>query len=125
MLNYYNISRIPFDHYTTPKNKHQLAVYGNELGTALAELAQVNKDIAYADLTPLFADFDYYGNPTSYGFDQCAAYSSCLTGAYGETPTTTLCSNAQSAVFWDEYHPTAAVHRLIAKVALSALVRKF
>lgn len=49
---------------------------------------------------PLFNDFSYYGDPTSYGFDPLGAYGGCLTGSYGETPERTLCADAEKFVFW-------------------------
>lgn len=73
----------------------------------------------------MFADFDYYGDPGRYGFDEFAAYGSCLTGAYDETPTRTLCRDPGRKVFWDEYHPTEHVHRLIAGEALKAINATF
>jgi phospholipase/lecithinase/hemolysin len=124
MLNYYNASRIPYDHFTTPLNKAQLANYSRDLGNALASITSLDPGIAYTDLQPLFADFDYYGNPAGYGFNQYAAYYSCLTGAYQEAPRT-LCNDSDAAVFWDEYHPTAHTHRLIAKEALKAIGETF
>ncbi|KAI9708045.1 MAG: hypothetical protein M1820_004249 [Bogoriella megaspora] len=124
MLNYYNASRIPYDHYTTPLNKAQLANYSRDLGNALSSITSLDPGIAYVDLVPLFADFDCYGNPTSYGFNEYAAYYSCLTGAYMESPRS-LCNDSGKAVFWDEYHPTAHTHRLIAAEALKAIAETF
>ncbi|KAI9664489.1 MAG: hypothetical protein M1821_005935 [Bathelium mastoideum] len=124
-LNYYNASRIPYDHYTSPLNRAQLSHYSASLGALLSTISSLESHIAYVDLTPLFADFDYYGDPTNYGFNEYAAYYSCLTGAYGETPQRTLCKEEDKAVFWDEYHPTAHVHRLIAEEALAAINKVF
>ena len=106
-------------------NRAQLSNYSASLGALLSTVSSLESRVAYLDLTPLFADFDYYGDPTGYGFDEYAAYYSCLTGAYGETNVTTLCQEQEKAVFWDEYHPTAHVHRLIAGEALKVVKEMF
>ncbi|KAL9097308.1 MAG: hypothetical protein Q9165_000735 [Trypethelium subeluteriae] len=124
-LNYYNASRIPYDHYTTPLNQQQLSNFSASLGTALSTISALETRLAYVDLTPLFAEFDYYGEPAKYGLDKYAAYESCLTGVYGETPTRTLCNDPEKQVFWDEYHPTTKVHALIAGEALKAINATF
>ncbi|KAF2235232.1 carbohydrate esterase family 16 protein [Viridothelium virens] len=124
-LNYYNASRIPYDHYTTTLNQQQLSNFSASLGTALSTISALESRVAYVDLTPLFAEFDYYGEPAKYGLDEYAAYESCLTGAYGETPTRTLCDDPEKQVFWDEYHPSARVHEVVAGEALKTINAKF
>ena len=47
----------------------------------------------------LFADFEYYGAPA---FALLGAYGRCLKGAYGETPSVTLCGQPSEMVYWDE-----------------------
>ncbi len=130
-LNYYDSSLIPYDSFIDVASKKQLAEFSTAYDQQLSALAQGYRQelaglpgggtITYVNLAPLFQHFYYYGEPTSYGFDQFGAYGSCLVGAYDETPNTTLCSDADVKVFWDEYHPSKRTHGIIAETVLSAL----
>lgn len=130
-LNYYDASLIPYDSFADVAGKEQLAEFSTAYGEQLSLISQdCNQDLAgpcggatitYVNLVPVFRHFYYYGEPSSYGFDQFGAYGSCLVGAYSETPNTTLCPDADVMVFWDEYHPSKRTHKIIADSVLNAL----
>lgn len=121
LFNYYDISLIPFDSYTTPENKVQNHVFSNELGHALGALQKTTPGAVFRNLqSQLFPHLYFYGEPTDYGFDKYGAYGSCLTGVYMEAPYSE-CDDEDKHVFWDEYHPTRRAHFFIAQGVLKEL----
>jgi phospholipase/lecithinase/hemolysin len=54
-------------------------------------------------------------NPAAYGFDNVT--DACKSGPSGLPGT--VCASPDSHLFWDDFHPSAAGHRLIAAAALS------
>ena len=103
LLTYPDLSHIPYDAYVDAQTKQGLKKFSYEL-SALSQHAQLqHKSLKHVDLIPLFASFEYYGTPMAYGFAPLGAYGSCLTGAYGETETVTVCDEPDEMVFWDEY----------------------
>ena len=115
-LGYPDLSRLPADFYMDPAGQRVLRVFTKELdalwrsevravsGSHLADVqAADGARLMYVDARPLFALFEYYGTPATYGFAPLGAYGSCLTGAYGETAEVTLCADAEEHVWWDEY----------------------
>jgi phospholipase/lecithinase/hemolysin len=131
LLNYYDATQIPYDHYTDVGMKSTLQTFSEEFPKNISLLANsVNHQLAqkssggtitYVNLKPLFRHFYYYGEPTSYGFDAFGAYGSCAVGVYGETSNLTQCSHPDRRVFWDEYHPSGRTHRIMADHILSKL----
>ncbi|KAK1997759.1 GDSL-like Lipase/Acylhydrolase [Colletotrichum falcatum] len=113
-----DLSKLPYGFYVDTLAKEQMRGFTTLLGDLLgrARFAAVN-----IDLRPLFEDFEYYAAPQTYGFHPLGKYGSCLQGAYGETPNVTLCEDAASMVYWDEYHPTTQAHSWIAKQVLGEL----
>ena len=138
LLNYPDLSIIPYDSYVPLSTQLQLHDFSSQLDTALASLtssltasgssptaptSSPSVAATYVNLIPLFETFGYYeGGWKAAGFDQFGLYGSCLVGAYVEVPQRTLCSNPDQHVFWDEYHPTRVAHGLIADLVLSSLV---
>ena len=110
-LGYPALERIPYDTYAAPADKRALRAFSREISALWRDAAAASPGaqagsggrVAYAELRPLFADFEYYGAPADYGFAPLGAYGSCLTGAYGETPSVTLCADQDEMVYWDEY----------------------
>ncbi|EFQ27300.1 GDSL-like Lipase/Acylhydrolase [Colletotrichum graminicola] len=113
-----DLSKLPYGFYVDMIAKEQLQSFTNLLGDLLrrSRFAAVN-----IDLRPLFEEFEYYAAPRMYGFPPLGKYGSCLQGAYGETPNVTLCEDAATMVYWDEYHPTTQTHSWIAKQVLGVL----
>lgn len=83
--------------------------YGSSIATAYsiafdtALLATLPNGATYVDTYNLLANVE--ANPTAYGFTN--ATSACLTGS-------SLCSNPNSYVFYDNFHPTTAADSLVA-----------
>ena len=108
-LSYPNVARIPYGFYIDRDAKRALstwsyelaALYRNEFVDSSGE--EKPHHVVFVDLLPLFADFDYYASPATYGLAPLGDYGSCLTGAYGETQNTTLCPDPDQMVYWDEY----------------------
>lgn len=140
LLNYPDLSQIPYDSFVDATTQAQLHDFSIELGEALravqkgvgatgalatqpSAVSGVNAvDLRVVDLVPVFEGFGYYeGGWKREGFDEFGMYGSCLTGAYVEVPKRTLCPRPDKRVFWDEYHPTAHSHRIIASTVLNAL----
>ncbi|KAK2011937.1 GDSL-like Lipase/Acylhydrolase [Colletotrichum eremochloae] len=113
-----DLSKLPYGFYVDALAKDNLQSFTNLLGDLLRRprFAAVN-----VDLRQLFEEFEYYAAPQTYGFHPLGKYGSCLEGAYGETSSVTLCQDAASMVYWDEYHPTTQAHSWIAKQVLSVL----
>ena len=83
------------------------------LKTTLNDLSQ-NLDI---NIIPLYVDSLFEkvrDNPGEFGFTNVT--DSCL-----NLSNRTLCSNPNEYLFWDSYHPTTAVHQLVAEQAFSVL----
>ena len=136
LLTYPGLSMIPYDSYVSLATQDQLGQFSTELGVGLQSLATSvrnsapastssteakSADVTVVDLEPVFEAFGYYeGGWQDEGFDRFGLYGSCLVGAYTEAPES-LCSNPEQHVFWDEYHPTAKAHGVIAKSVLKAL----
>ncbi|RPD75617.1 hypothetical protein L226DRAFT_507500 [Lentinus tigrinus ALCF2SS1-7] len=121
LLSYPDLSRIPYDFYVDAQTKKGLRTFSYELSALFQNAQTQGGGFKHVDLIPLFMSFDYYGTPTAYGFAPLGAYGSCLTGAYGETKTLTVCDDPDEVVFWDEYHPTTHSHSWIAHLVLNAL----
>ncbi|KAL8141925.1 hypothetical protein V2J09_014957 [Rumex salicifolius] len=68
---------------------------------------------------------DVISNPTKYGFDNsdspCCSFGKSIRPALTCLPASTLCKDRSTYVFWDEYHPSDAANKLIAK----ELIKKF
>lgn len=137
LLNYPDLSMIPYDSYIPLPTQFQLRDFSSQLNTELTSLTSSLVDsgssptspttstpvsATYVNLIPLFETFGFYeGGWKAAGFDPFGLYGSCLVGAYVEVPQRTLCSNPDQHVFWDEFHPTGVGHELIASTILSAL----
>lgn len=71
--------------------------------------------------------FDTFGlfnnvlaDPSAYGFSNVT--DPCYTGGYfGMSSSDTICSNPDSYLFWDHFHPTAAGHQLLADAMAASL----
>ncbi|KDN71917.1 putative GDSL-like Lipase/Acylhydrolase [Colletotrichum sublineola] len=113
-----DLSKLPYGFYVDALAKENLQSFTNLLGDLLRRprFAAVN-----VDLRQLFEEFEYYAAPQTYGFHPLEKYGSCLEGAYEETSSVTVCQDATSMVYWDEYHPTTQTHSWIAKQVLSVL----
>nr|WPL92274.1 GDSL-like lipase/acylhydrolase U56931 [Ganoderma boninense] len=122
-LDYPDLARIPMDAYVSnATTKDALHTYSTDLAALFRGAFPAGTPGAtFVDVMPLFAEWEYYGAPAAFGFAPLGAYGSCLTGAYGETSSVTLCADADEVVFWDEYHPTTHAHSWIAKLVLAEL----
>lgn len=70
--------------------------------------------------------FDTFGllgevvaDPLAFGMS--TDLSACIDGSIG-VPSSSQCSDADQRVFWDDIHPTAATHQILASAMLVALV---
>ncbi|KAL1626211.1 hypothetical protein SLS54_003046 [Diplodia seriata] len=108
ILDYPDLSRIPYAFYIAWLAKQELHAFSQGLSSLYRQLVMQNtleasSQIVFVDLPELFDRWDYYAEPRSYGFDPLGAYGSCLVGVYQETDNVTLCPEPDVRVFWDEY----------------------
>lgn len=91
-----------------------VATFDTDLSAELATLAQADQfSLTYVDT---FAPIDsIVADPTAYGLTNVT--SPCLTASTTTSPAT-VCSDPNQYLFWDELHPTAAGHQLVADVVL-------
>lgn len=95
----------------------QLLVDGAGSIPSLAEIASANS--LHLNVLDTYALIDEaVGDPAKYGFTNVT--QPCLTGAVNYAGGT-VCSTPDSYLFWDELHPTAVGHELVAGAALAAL----
>lgn len=131
LLNYFDATQVPYDLYAdlsmkatlqtlTEEFPKQLNLLANNIRLHLAKKGS-GGSVTYVDLLPLYRHFYFYGEPASYGFDAFGAYGSCVVGTYMEAPNITQCSDPDKRVFWDEYHPTARTHRIMADYVVTKL----
>ena len=85
------------------------SLYNGNLAAALGALGSSN--VALVDIFAVTQDIA--ANPGTYGFTNVD--DPCLDVGAG-----TLCANPDDYAFWDELHPTAAGHQIIADASLSA-----
>ncbi|KAH9941771.1 uncharacterized protein BXZ73DRAFT_88198 [Epithele typhae] len=126
VLDYPRATCFPYAAYVDDAGREALETFGKELRAHLLAAAVGAQPsgagaFTFVDMEPLFEQFQPDGAPEVYGFTEDGAKGSCLTGAYGETPTVTLCDNAPERVWWDEYHPTTHSHSWVAALVLNAL----
>lgn len=100
--------------------------YDGELSTALASLAATGG--LKVDLIDTYGLLDgVIANPTAYGFTN--ATSPAWTGNFSSSSSGTLTATTAAAqnqhVFWDDLHPTAAAHALLAQYAASTIGTAF
>ncbi|KAJ7110301.1 hypothetical protein O6H91_10G029800 [Diphasiastrum complanatum] len=66
--------------------------------------------------------FDYIRNPAAYGF-QASTKACCGQGSYNGalvcTALSNLCTDRSKYVFWDPFHPTEAINRLVTERILN------
>lgn len=85
--------------------------HNSGLAASLGILSQQpDINIISVDVNSLFKQA--IANPAEYGFTNVT--DSCLTAS-------SVCANPNEYLFWDEFHPTTATHKLVANVALSSL----
>ncbi len=89
---------------------------------SLATLAALDLiDISELNTFSLIDTLD--GNPSAFGFSNVT--SPCYTGTYAGFANVvdpgTVCANPNQYLFWDNTHPTAAAHALVADAALTAI----
>ncbi|MBD2198903.1 MULTISPECIES: SGNH/GDSL hydrolase family protein [Calothrix] len=102
-------------------NKLSLATksFNSALEQTLNILSQKpDLNIVYVDAYSLFEQT--IANKDKLGIKNIS--DACLT--FTSETTSITCSNPDEYLFWDEYHPTAATHKLIATSALNALEAK-
>jgi phospholipase/lecithinase/hemolysin len=84
----------------------------------LSDLAPVeHAGLKVFDLNTYTLIDEVVSNPAPYGFSNVT--DPCYVGPF--TGGGTVCSNPNSYLFWDDVHPTAAGHLLVADAALSAM----
>ncbi|KAF3762181.1 hypothetical protein M406DRAFT_332568 [Cryphonectria parasitica EP155] len=91
-----DLSRLPYGFYADELTRSQLTSFTDLLAALLADGARLSAGVDHVDLRALFASFEYYGQPQSYGFAP-------LEGAPGANGTYTQCDHVQDMVYWDEY----------------------
>ena len=99
---------------------HALSMLFNGTLDALltASAAQdVGLDLDRLDLFGLLNNV--VADPAAYGFDNVT--DACNSGAPRGYPGTSICSNPDSYLFWDTFHPSAWAHSLIAQTAVRAV----
>ena len=94
--------------------------------TATADAAAINAELYQLYLFALSAGFDLsyldtfglenaaVANPAAYGFTN-------VTDPCFDAVAMTVCANPDEYLFWDDFHPTAAGHQLLADAALAAI----
>ena len=96
----------------TTAHNNLLEVKLTELDDSLSET-----NISLLDANALLSDI--ITNPSSFGISDLD--NSCLTNFQPGFMFDGICSNPDEFLFWDNIHPTAAVHQLIAEEALEVL----
>lgn len=108
LSDYPDLSLSPSNAYGTAAAAAALHNYSSDLRSGLIALrssllkSHPSLTIAFVDPYQLWGDF--FAHPDKYGFDKKTEKKSCLTGAYGETPKRSLCSDPDRYVYWDAYH---------------------
>ncbi|MEM9091058.1 MAG: SGNH/GDSL hydrolase family protein [Cyanobacteria bacterium P01_F01_bin.53] len=108
-----------------PQNSTRLsslsAEHNDLLQTKLSALsADSGAKITQLDLGGLFEEI--LANPDSFGFSDIA--NSCLANFQPGFVFEGVCDNPDEFVFWDNVHPTEALHNLIAQHAIETLEQK-
>jgi outer membrane lipase/esterase len=102
-----------------------IAAHNEALAEAMAALSdELAVEIVVVNMNAVFAEI--FSRPHIYGFDNVT--EPCLIRIPGGTLPTGACPpegetyDATGAVFWDQLHPSAAVHALFAQFAHASLV---
>jgi len=124
LASYPDLNILPFATTAGAVYDDFLLSYSEELRAGLAGIvdsyANTNVNIQVVDVHSLFQDI--VKRPSKYGFDSKVLMQSCLKGAYAsEGVPRSLCSNPDSYVFWDAYHPTRKAHKLVAGLFIDAV----
>ncbi|MEQ9552387.1 MAG: autotransporter domain-containing protein [Coleofasciculus sp. G3-WIS-01] len=102
-------SPFPADAITAAVNQ-----YNRNLNAAMQMLAQ-NREVQIIPLDVNALVNEVLAEPARYGITNVT--EPCLNDA-----TDTVCPNPDEYFFWDEIHPTAAVHELLGEAALAVLI---
>ena len=101
----------------------ELSSITNQFNTALAQsltsLAQAD-NFSLTQVNIFSAMDQVVANPSAYGLTNVT--NACWTGSFTSASSGTVCSNPGQYLFWDQLHPTAAAHQIVANVALATLV---
>lgn len=77
-----------------------------------------NLNIIPLDISTLFAQISE--NPGEFGLENVT--EACLTNFRSEFQFEGVCENPDQFAFWDDVHPTAAAHQIIASFSLETLI---
>ncbi|KAK1303290.1 GDSL esterase/lipase [Acorus calamus] len=93
----------------------------NEAVKSLLSSMKTNlPDMSYSFFDTYVADIEYIQNPSKYGFAEVKA-ACCglgyLNAKIACTPISTYCPNRKDHLFWDLYHPTETVSRMLSNTA--------
>lgn len=112
-----NLGLTPFAHGLGAAFESGASAYTQSFNQALAaNLNQISLSLPQTDIMELdvFGLFnDIVNHPVTYGFGNTT--DTCLTTGF------VACSNPDSYVFWDDFHPTTAVHALVGNAIVSAV----
>ncbi|RZS29089.1 hypothetical protein BHM03_00062765 [Ensete ventricosum] len=115
------------------KFKHQIEVSSHPLALSILYILVLQAKALLKDLSLSLKGFQYsfgdlyemfthiLSDPQEYGFKEIKA-GCCgggrLNAEYNCLPNTTYCSNRSQYAFWDRSHPTQALHKTMAQLAL-------
>ncbi|RDA94068.1 hypothetical protein CP533_5296 [Ophiocordyceps camponoti-saundersi (nom. inval.)] len=121
---YPDLASVPHGRRVDAQLRTKLSTYTKQLDVDLERVAQNISSsspgitIKVVNLQPLFDRIESGKN--AFGFDQKGVTEPCLVGAYGEA-SHSVCSDPDRRVFFDDYHPSAKTHALIADEVAKAL----
>ncbi|KAG8933050.1 hypothetical protein FRC01_011270 [Tulasnella sp. 417] len=127
LASYPDLARLPFAKSTPPSYQAALSAYSKELADSISSIAKnppKGARIAYIDFYTLFSQI--LANPERYGFSPELVGKNCISGVEpGEGVPRTVCSDPDKRAFWDIYHPSAKLHKIIAAECVKVLAKVF
>ncbi len=125
VVNVPDLSAAPrFSDMTDPNNiaiQNSIIAMNNQLESKLNQLRRENRDVIFYPVDLFAITNEVIGNPNQYSIQNTnqKCYSGSVLAKYNPR---NICTNPAQYLFWDDIHPSAAIHCQVSENAINAVL---